>query len=239
MPGLDDLKEDYVQPETLDAELAGWMAEVAPYQWRPVRPLARASSALLVVDMNRPFVEPGCLLAAPSGAAIVPRIAQVVAAFRKTARPILWLVQGHHSLEHDRGAHLAEWWPTMLRAGTEDVEMVAGLEPLPDEKVILKRRYSGFYQTDLELTLRCLGISQVVIAGLLTNVCPYATAVDAFMRDLDVYYLADGTAAHNRHLHVTALQNLAAWCGAVVTAAQVCQWLAAPEMPCTCSTSAR
>lgn len=231
MPGLDDLKEEYVRAETLDAELAGWMAEVTPYQWRPVRPLMPASAALLVVDMNRPFVERNCFLSAPSGAAIVPRIAQVVEAFRQAERPVLWLVQAHHSLEHDRGEHLAGWWPTMMREGTEDVEMATGLEPLSDEKVILKRRYSGFYQTDLELTLRCLGVTQVVIAGLLTNVCPYATAVDAFMRDLDVYYLADGTAAHNRHLHVTALQTIAGWCGAVVTVAQVCAWLAAPQLP--------
>jgi nicotinamidase-related amidase len=225
MAGLDDVKQDYVQAETLEAELERWMAEVAPYQWRPVRPLRPARAALLVVDMNRPFVEPGGLLSAPSAGAMVPRIAQVVAAFRQARRPVLWLVQGHHSLEHDRGEHLATWWPVMLRAGTEDVEMVAGLEPLPAEKVILKRRYSGFYQTDLELTLRCLGVTEVVIAGVLTNVCPYATAVDAFMRDLDVYYLADGTAAHNRRLHVAALQNLAAWCGAVVTVAEVCGWL--------------
>ncbi len=230
MPGLDELKEDYVQAQTLDAELEGWLAEVAPYQWRPVHPLTPGRAALLMVDMNRPFVEPGGLLSAPSAPAIVPRLIQLVASFREAERPVLWLVQGHHSLEHDRGAHLAEWWPTMMRSGTADVEMAAGLEPLPDEKIILKRRYSGFYQTDLELTLRCLGVTQVVIAGLLTNVCPYATAVDAFMRDLDVYYLADGTAAHNRHLHVTALQNLAAWCGAIVTVAQVCQWLVTPPL---------
>ena len=225
MAGLADLKQDYVDAETLDAELARWMADVAPYQWRPVPPLTPGNAALLVVDMNRPFVEPGCLLSVPSAGAILPRIAQAVAAFRQAERPVLWLVQGHHSLEHDRGAHLSGWWPTMMRAGTEDVEMVAGLEPLPEEKVILKRRYSGFYQTDLELTLRCLGVTEVVLAGVLTNVCPYATALDAFMRDLGVYYLADGTAAFNRELHVSALRNIAAWCGAVVTVEQVCDWL--------------
>jgi nicotinamidase-related amidase len=225
MPGLNDLKELYVTPETLDEQLAQWRAEVAPYQWRPVPPLHLREAALLVVDMNRPFVEPDRPLAVPSAVAIVPRIAQAVAAFRQARRPVLWLVQGHHSLEHDRGAHLAGWWPAMICEGTPDVALPAGLEPLPAEKVILKRRYSGFYQTDLELTLRCLGVTQVVIAGVLTNVCPYATAVDAFMRDLDVYYLADGTAAPNRELHVGALRNVAAWCGSVVTVAQVGEWL--------------
>ena len=229
MPGLDDLKQVYVTPETLDAELAGWLAEVAPYQWRPVAALRAEAAALLVVDMSRPFVEPGQPLAVPSAPAIVPRIAEAVGAFRRAGRPVLWLVQGHHSLEHDRGAHLAAWWPALIQEGTPQVEMPAALAPRAEEKVILKRRYSGFYQTDLELTLRCLGVTQVVIAGVLTNVCPYATAVEAFMRDLEIYYLADGTAAHNRELHVGALRNVAGWCGAVVTVAQVREWLAEPH----------
>ncbi len=225
MPGINDIKQDYVTAETLDAELDRWMTEVAPYQWRPVPPLTPANAALLVVDMNRPFVEPGCLLTVPSAQAIIPRLAASIAAFRQAGRPVLWLVQGHHSLEHDRGAHLAGWWPTMIQAGTDDVAMGTGLEPLPAEKIILKRRYSGFYQTDLELTLRCLGVTEVVLGGVLTNVCPYATAVDAFMRDLSVYYLADGTAAFNRDLHVYGLRTIAAWCGAVVTVGEVCRWM--------------
>ncbi|HEY3397170.1 MAG TPA: isochorismatase family cysteine hydrolase [Armatimonadota bacterium] len=225
MPGLADFKEEYVTAETLDRELETWMAEVAPFQWRPVAPLNPAATALVIVDMTKPFAEEGYPLVAPSAPAIVPRLAEAVAAFRRAGRPVLWLVQGHHSLPHDRGAHLARWWPTMICEGTPDVEMTAGLEPLPEEKIIYKRRYSGFYQTDLELTLRCLGASQVVIAGVLTNVCPFSTAVDAFMRDLDVYYLADGTAAHSRALHVSALQNIAGWSGAVVRTKEVCAWV--------------
>lgn len=210
------MKERYVTAGTLDAELERWMAEVAPYQWRPVKPLERAAAALLVVDMNRPFVEEGYPLAAPSAPAIVARLAELVDAFREAERPVLWIVQGHHSLEHDRGGHLVGWWPTMLQEGSPDVELATGLRAAAGEKVIVKRRYSAFYQTDLELTLRCLGVRQVVVAGVLTHVCPFATAFDAFMRDLDVYYPADCTAAPNRALHVGALQTVAGWCGAVV-----------------------
>ncbi len=225
MPGLEDIKEAYVTPATLDAALEDWLAAVAAYQWRAVQPLSAPAAALLVIDVNKPFVEPGHPLSVPVAPVIVPRLAEVVRAFREVGRPVLWVVQGHHSLEHDRGAHLYAWWPTMMREGTSDTEIAAGLEVAPSEKVIVKRRYSAFYQTDLELTLRCLGVTQVVIGGLLTNVCPYTTAFDAFMRDLDVYYLADGTGAFNRALHVGALCNIAAWCGAVVRCRQVCAWL--------------
>jgi len=105
--------------------------------------------------------------------------------------------------------------------GTDDVELAAGLEAAEGEKVIIKRRYSAFYETDLELTLRNLGVKQVVLAGTLTNVCPFATAFDAFERDLCVYYPADATAALNRELHLAALKTIAGWCGYVVRTSDI------------------
>jgi len=226
MPGLEELKEVYVTADSLDAAVEDWLAEIAPYQWRALKPLSPPAVALLIIDMNKPFVEAGHPLSVPVAPILVPRLTEVVRGFRQAERPVLWAAQGHHSLEYDRGAHLYAWWPTMIREGTSDTEIAEGLQVAPRDKIIVKRRYSAFYQTDLELTLRCLGVTQVVIGGLLTNVCPYTTAFDAFMRDLDVYYLADGTGAYNRALHVGALCNIAAWCGAVVRCRDVCARLA-------------
>jgi len=225
MPGPKDFAQVYVTPETLDAELPGWMAAVAPYAWRPVEPVRRDAIALLVVDMNRPFVEGGPL-ASPNARAILPRLAELVEAFRAANRPVLWIVQGHHSVGHDRGARLSAWWPSPILEGTADVELAGGLSARPDEKIIHKRRYSGFHQTDLELTLRCLGITQVAIAGVLTHVCPFATAIDAFSRDLCVFYPPDATASLNRELHVAALRMIAGWCGHVVPARAIIAGLA-------------
>jgi nicotinamidase-related amidase len=222
MPGPQEIIEAYVTPETLDVELAQWLREVVPYQWREVPPFDAANSALLVVDMNRPFVDVGYPLSTPNARVVLPRVAETVAAFRRAGRPVIWIVQGHHSVAHDRGAHLAAWWTTPLLEGSEDVTLASGLEVAPGEKVILKRRYSAFYQTDLELTLRCLGIKRLAVAGVLTNVCPFTTAADAFMRDFDVYYLADATAAFNRMLHVAGLCSIAAWFGHVVTTREIC-----------------
>ena len=113
----------------------------------------------------------------------------------------------------------------MLGLETVQLALPVELAARPDEKIIMKRRNSAFYQTDLELTLRCLGIRQLVICGVLTNVCPFSTAFDAFFRDLDVYYPADGTAAFNRELHVGALRTIAGWCGYVVRARDICRWV--------------
>lgn len=226
MPGPKEFSETYVTAETLDAECAKWMEEIAPYRWREVEPIERGAIVLLVVDMTRPFVDEGRPLATPNARAVLPRVAELIDAFRRAKRPVIWLVQGHHSVSHDRGKRLASWWKTPIMEGTDDVELAAGLEAADGEKIIIKRRYSGFYQTDLELTLRNLEVSQVVIAGTLTHVCPFSTALDAFARDLCVFYPADATASANRELHLAALKMVAGWCGYVVRARDIIEALA-------------
>ncbi len=216
MPGPQDFAQSYVSADSLDRELDGWMAELAPFRWRAAPPLSADRAALLVVDMTRPFVDAGRPLSSPNARAIVGRIGQLVEAFRSAGRPVLWIVQGHFSVPHDRGAHLAGWWPTPVLEGTADVELADGLDARADEKVILKRRYSGFHQTDLDLTLRCLGVGQVVICGVLTHVCPCLTAFDAFQRDFEVFYPPDATASLNRELHLAGLRSVAGWAGHVV-----------------------
>jgi ureidoacrylate peracid hydrolase len=225
MPGVADITETYVTPDTLDRELEAWMTEVAPYAWRETAPLDAARAALLVVDMNRPFVDADGALSSPNAPVILPRVAEAVEAFRVAGRPVVWIVQGHHSVAHDRGPRLAGWWPTPILEGTSDVELAQGLAAAEGEKVIVKRRYSAFHETDLDLTLRCLDIAHVVVCGVLTHVCPFTTAMDAFMRNYGVYYLADGTAAFNRAQHVGALQSVAGWCGYVVRTRDVGEWL--------------
>ncbi|HUV39311.1 MAG TPA: isochorismatase family cysteine hydrolase [Planctomycetota bacterium] len=226
MPGPKTFSETYVTAETLDAECAKWMDETAPYRWREVEPVEPDAIALVVVDMTRPFIDAGRPLATPNARAILPRVRELADAFRAARRPVLWIVQGHHSVAHDRGKRLNAWWPTPILEGTDDVTLADGLDVAPGEKVIVKRRYSGFYGTDLELTLRNLDVTQVVIAGILSHVCPFATAFDAFERDLCVYYPADATASMNRELHLAALRIVAGWCGYVVRTSEITAGLA-------------
>ena len=63
-----------------------------------------------------------------------------------------------------------------------------GIEPLPEEYQMVKRRYSGFFGTDLEILLKGLGIEHIYGVGLLTDVCVHYTCADAHQ--------------HNYHIHV-------------------------------------
>jgi len=225
MAGIGEVIEQYVTADTLGSKTQQWMREISAYRWRQVETLEPAQSALLVVDMTRPFVDPGQPLASANAAVILPNVRLLLGEFRAAVRPIIWLIQGHHSVEADRRPLLDSWWPSPILEGTPDVEVAEGLSVNRGEKVIMKRRYSGFYQTDLELTLRSLQVGSVVICGVLTNVCPYVTAFDAFYRGFRVYYPADGTASLNESLHLSALSNIAAWAGYVVTCADIADWL--------------
>ncbi|MCK4351365.1 MAG: cysteine hydrolase, partial [Candidatus Krumholzibacteria bacterium] len=93
--------------------------------------------------------------------------------------------------------------------GTPQSEIHDEIAPLPGEKVVLKHRYSSFYNTDLETVLRCLKIEDIVISGLMTNLCCESTARDAYYRDYRVFFPADGTGSINEEMHVASLLNLA------------------------------
>ncbi len=79
--------------------------------------------------------------------------------------------------------------------GTWDAEITPELAPLPGEYIIDKQRYSAFYQTNLELALRNLGITSVIITGVTTNICVESTVRDAFFRDFKVTVVEDCTGA--------------------------------------------
>jgi ureidoacrylate peracid hydrolase len=80
-------------------------------------------------------------------------------------------------------------------AGTWDAEITQELSPQADEFIVDKQRYSAFYGTNLDLILRNLGTSMVVVTGVTTNICVESTVRDAVFRDYKVVVLEDCTGA--------------------------------------------
>jgi ureidoacrylate peracid hydrolase len=79
----------------------------------------------------------------------------------------------------------------VLIRDTWNTDIVDELKPQADDSVIYKHRYSGFYQTDLDATLRKLGIQYLIIAGCTTSVCVESTVRDAMFRDYACVLLED------------------------------------------------
>lgn len=93
--------------------------------------------------------------------------------------------------------------------------------PLPDEPIVTKHRFDAFYGTDLELILRSNGKSQLIFAGVATNVCVETSLRSAFMRDFEVALLADCTGARTRRAHEATLETVQYHFGLVVTSTDI------------------
>lgn len=157
-------------------------------------------SALLIIDMQNYF----------EGIAdsILTNLSKTIEACRKANVPVLYTQHGYENPDRDSGM-LGQWWDDPIIVGTKNWEFIPQVAPHEDEKVIAKMRYSAFYKTDLEQYLMSIGIKNVIIGGVMTNLCCETTARDAFVRDFRVFFLVDGTASVSRVYHFTTLRNLA------------------------------
>lgn len=185
------------------------------HRWSP----RRERMGLLVVDMQEYF--------RPLASGIVEAVQGLIGAFRRAGRPVVFTVHGHRDPSRD-GGMLAEWWGEVILEGTFDHRLMDGLNPHEGEKVVAKRHYSAFFGTDLEGWLRDRGVEDLVICGVMTNLCCETTARDAFMRDFRVFFCHDATATADPELHLAALKNLAYGFAVIVGVEEVVEALKVP-----------
>jgi len=100
-----------------------------------------------------------------------------------------------------------------VRRGTPGWQIVAELVPEPDDIIVNKRRFSAFYQTDLEIILRNIRspastVDTIIICGTVSNICCESTARDAFFRDYKVVFGTDVCSAHTLEAHNATLANM-------------------------------
>ena len=201
------LMEPYVVVENIKSKAQSWLARIAPYNQHEMR-LKGEASALLVVDMQRFFLDASSPTFACGGVAVVPAVKRLIAAFRQVQRPVIFTRHVHHPDDLDSGI-MGWWWKGKCLEGSRESEIHPELTPMPGEKVVFKHRYSAFYNTDLETVLRCLKVEDLVICGTMTNLCCESTARDAYTRDYRVFFAADGTETINEEMHFASLLNLA------------------------------
>jgi ureidoacrylate peracid hydrolase len=110
-----------------------------------------------------------------------------------------------------------------LRDGTWGHQVVDDL-PEPDY-FIRKRAYNSYYQTDLELIVRSLGLEHLILGGIATNVAVESTGRESVIRGIRITTLSDGTSSYSEQLHEASLMNLANF-GKVVTCDELVAMLA-------------
>jgi len=205
-------------------------------------------SALLVIDMQNDFVRAGAIMEVPDAKHQLGRIKNLIDSCRKLDVPVLYTV--HQTDPQFNPLEIASF-PRLrnggMRLGTDGIEVVSELAPRADEYVLRKRRYSAFYQTDLEIVLRnlkreqtaCSGadgstsgndgnetlpVDTLIICGTVTNICCESTARDAYFRDYKVVFGSDVCSAMDTAAHEASLANMELF-GRVMTGAEISEHL--------------
>ncbi|ABU82383.1 cysteine hydrolase family protein [Ignicoccus hospitalis] len=145
--------------------------------------------ALLIIDMLNDFVNPKGKLYVPKSETIIPKVKELKRAFKEAGLPVIYTNDAHLP---GVDKELELWGPHAV-ANTWGAQVVEELAPEEGDYVVTKRRYSAFFSTDLDLLLRELGVSEVVLTGVATNVCVLHTAADAFFRGYKVTVVEDAT----------------------------------------------
>ncbi len=144
------------------------------------------STALLVVDMLNDFVDG--TLANPASQAVVAPVARLAEEARRAGWPVIYGNDAHQigDLEFKVfGEHAI--------AGSRGAEVIPQLAPVDGDLVVPKRFYSSFTSTDLDATCQVHKIDHLVLVGQHTDCCCRHTTYDAFLRDIAVTVVSDGT----------------------------------------------
>lgn len=167
--------------------------------------------AILVVDMLNDFVTGA--LKCDRGLAIVPNVARLLRGARGAGVPVIFCNDAHlKGIDHE-----LKLWGDHAIAGTPGAEVIPELEPCDSDYVVPKRRYSGFFHTDLDLLLQELDVDTVIMTGLHTHMCVRHTSADAYQLGYQVVVASDATDAFTEEDYQSGLRYLKEVYGAEIT----------------------
>lgn len=216
-----------------------------------------SSTAVIVVDMQNDFVSVGGMFERAgidvSGVrAVIKPTARLLHAAREAAIRIVYLKMGFRADLSDAGFPDSPNWQKHLPLGvgeavtapdgsagrilvrdTWNTDIVDDLTPAPDDDVVYKHRYSGFFETDLDARLRSNGVDTLIFVGATTSVCVESTVRDAMFRDYHCLIVDDCVAEPigadlPRSNHDASLLVLQTLFGSITNSDALVQALATP-----------
>lgn len=185
-------------------------------------------SALIVVDMQRYFVDRDGRAFIDPPAHLKMNLRAVVDAFRCLDRPIIYTRHIHKTAEPL--GQMGRWWGGRLPLEYDcDAELSDDIGFLEGDLMIVKDRYSAFKGTELDIILKRKCAESAVICGVMTNLCVESTARDAFMLDLQPIIVEDACAANRSENHRASILNLSYGFAHIYTTDQLIAELGRPS----------
>ena len=213
--------EPFVTPDNIDDKLSEWLARIEMCTHpRPHLILKPEKCALLVVDMLHYFAHPEGRVYLPSTRAIIPRIVMLLKHWRMLGGTVVFTRHCH--MDNDDLGMLGRFFSDYIRCGKKESDIISELSPIPGEKILQKNTYDAFYNTDLDEFLRSRSVEQVLVTGVLTQMCCETTARSAFVRGYEVYIPVDALTTSSEELHIGSLMNLASGFAVITDTSSIC-----------------
>lgn len=163
--------------------------------------------ALLVIDMQNDFVAKDAPLRCEGGEEIVPAVEAAIQAARQKGIPVIHVIQRHRANGTDFGLEIV-YSKSHCVEGTRGAEIVEGISMLDGDYLVIKKRFSSFFGTDLFSLLQGLQADEIFLAGVATDGCVRATAVDAHQLGIHFKVLKGCTAGAIESSHKDTLAFL-------------------------------
>lgn len=208
------------------------LPKIAPYSYREQEHQNRvnwrvdpARSALLVHDMQRYFVRAfelerdGQPLPDAQINIAIANIRRLLDAAHVANIPVYYTAQPPRQNPADRRL-LTDFWGDGLQ-DDENARILDELAPTEADTVLTKWRYSAFVRSPLEEQLKDLGRDQLIIGGIYAHIGCLTTALEAFMRDIQPFVVADALADFTAEEHRMACEYASGRCARVLNTAEV------------------
>ncbi|MBW4716870.1 isochorismatase family protein [Saccharothrix obliqua] len=176
---------------------------------------APSRAVLLIHDMQNHF-----LRAFDPDASPVVELVENIRALRQTCHalgiPVVYSAQPGGQSTEQRGLQL-DMWGTGIGTDPHDAEIVDALAPGAGDVRMTKWRYNAFHRTDLRSLLDSSGRDQLVVTGIYAHIGCLMTAADAFMQDIQAFFVADAVADFSADDHHMAVRYAAGRCAVTTT----------------------
>ncbi len=198
------MKSSYFTSETINDKSLEILGKLEKYVGRHKVDFIPEKSALLILDMQKFFLEERSHAYIPSALPIIPKIKSLAEAYKLMGLPIIYT---RHLNTGKDAMLMGKWWRDFITEDSDLSEIIPKLI-IPDSIVIRKTQYDGFYRTNLEDILREKEIDQLIITGVMSHLCCETTVRSAFVRGFTVFFPIDGTATYNEDFHWATFLNL-------------------------------
>jgi nicotinamidase-related amidase len=161
--------------------------------------------ALIVIDMLNDFLEKW---APARRQELVRSINELVELMRQLGHPIIWIRQEFEPDLRDAFPEMKDKGIRITIKGTAGCEIASDLATDPADVVVVKKRYSAFFGTELEQMLGRWKTDVLILAGINTHACVRMTAIDAYQRDWRIIVAADCVDSYDRQHHDISMKYM-------------------------------